>query len=300
MQRVEVKHFKLVRAIYEQGSLSAAASTLHLTQSALSHQLKNLEEDCGQQLFLREGKRLLLTLAGERFLEAAHDVLPSLERLSQDLKQIASGETGRIRVSTECYTTFMWLPQILPLFQARYPSVEVEIVPLISDTLLDELSAGKVDVAIRMSSAKAPYKSHALFKDELKVYMHSAHKLVKQNTVSAQDLADETLVVCPVAKKRLLQSLFYDTDYSPKRVIDMPLNEAVLAWCAAKLGVCVMADWAVADMVARYDLVTKPLAMPWMKRTWHAATLDQTLPEATEYFIQLLSDLKPSQLQQDL
>ena len=293
MQRVEVKHFKLVRAIFEQGSLSSAASTLHLTQSALSHQLKNLEEDCGQQLFLREGKRLLLTLAGERFLEAAHDVLPSLERLSQDLKQIASGEMGRIRVSTECYTTFMWLPQILPLFQARYPGVEVEVIPLISDVLLDELSAGQVDVAIRMSSAKAPYESHALFNDELKVYMHPAHKFATQGSVCAKDFADETLVVCPVARKRLIQGLFYDTQYSPKRIIDMPLNEAVLAWCAANLGVCVMAEWAVADMVAGYDLITKPLTMPWMKRTWHAVTLSQQLPEATEYFINLLRELKP-------
>jgi LysR family transcriptional regulator, regulator for metE and metH len=294
MQRVDVKHFKLVRAIFEQGSLSGAARTLHLTQSALSHQLKILEEDCGQQLFLREGKRLLLTLAGERFLEAAHDVLSSLELLSQDLKQIASGETGRIRVSTECYTTFMWLPQILPLFQTRYPSVEIEVVPLISDVLLDELSAGKVDVAIRMSSAKPPYESHALFKDELKVYMHPAHELAKQENISAQDFADETLVVCPVARKRLLQGLFYDTQYTPKRIIDMPLNEAVLAWCAAKLGVCVMAEWAVTDMVAGYDLLAKPLAMPWMNRTWHAVTLNQKQPEATEYFIHLLRELKPS------
>ncbi len=292
MQRLELKHFRLVQAIAEQGTLSAAATYLHLTQSALSHQLKQLEQECAQALFMREGRGLVLTFAGERFLQEANELLPHIERLSRDLKSIAKGERGRIRVATECYTTFMWLPKILPELKLRYPLVDVEVVPVISEHPLDELSEGKVDVAIRMSGAKAPYQSYPLFKDELKVYIHPEHRFSKLKQISAEDFSSETLVVCPVAKKRLMQGLFYKSEFAPERIVDMPLTEAVLAWSAANFGVCVMAEWAVADMMERYDLISRPLTMPWMKRTWHAVTLNQTLPESTRYFIELLRSLK--------
>ncbi|HEX2401688.1 MAG TPA: LysR family transcriptional regulator, partial [Mycobacterium sp.] len=105
---LEVRHLRLVSAVAELGSLTRAGDRLHLTQSALSHQLRDIESRLGAALFLRVGKRLVLTPAGERLLATARDVLDRLDRTEQDIHQMGKARAGMLRLTTECYTCYHW------------------------------------------------------------------------------------------------------------------------------------------------------------------------------------------------
>src|SRR5437762_8515296 len=114
---LEVRHLQLVAAVADVGSLTRAGDRLHLTQSALSHQLRDIESRLGAALFLRVGKRLVLTPAGDRLLASARDVLERLRETEDDIRQMGLERRGVIRLSTECYTCYHWLPPLLTKFR---------------------------------------------------------------------------------------------------------------------------------------------------------------------------------------
>src|SRR3982074_259483 len=124
---LEVRHLQLVAAVADVGSLTRAGDRLHLPQSALSHQLRDIESRLGAALFLRVGKRLVLTPAGERLLASARDVLERLEQTARDPRHRGEDRAGVLRITTECYTCYHWLPPLLVRYRKRFPRVEVRI-----------------------------------------------------------------------------------------------------------------------------------------------------------------------------
>ena len=122
---LEIRHLQLVSAVADLGSLTRAGDRLHLTQSALSHQLRDIESRLGAPLFLRLGKRLVLTPAGERLLASAKDVLEQLQRTEDEIRQMGRDKAGVLRLTTECYTCYHWLPPLLMHYRRRFPRVEV-------------------------------------------------------------------------------------------------------------------------------------------------------------------------------
>src|SRR5438046_6818548 len=124
---LEVRHLQLVSAVADVGSLTRAGDRLHLTQSALSHQLRDIEDRLGAALFLRVGRRLVLTPAGERLLESARDVLDRLRQTEDSIRHLGKTAGGVLRITTECTTCYHWLPSLLTPYRQRFPSVEVRI-----------------------------------------------------------------------------------------------------------------------------------------------------------------------------
>jgi len=127
---LEIRHLKLVAAVAETGSVTRAGNRLHLTQSALSHQLRDAEEQLGAALFERKNGRMILTSAGDRLLQTARAVLTELDRAESDIQKNgdsaknAKGPTGLLRISTQCHTAYHWFPPRLLLFQKKFPGVE--------------------------------------------------------------------------------------------------------------------------------------------------------------------------------
>src|SRR5215217_2308224 len=122
---LEVRHLELVDAIHSEHSITRASTRLHLTQSALSHQLKNLEDRLGTQLFERNGRTMQITAAGERLLESAALVLRELKAAEDEICSLATSPRGLVRISTQCYTCYWWLPRLLQSFNREFPNVEV-------------------------------------------------------------------------------------------------------------------------------------------------------------------------------
>src|SRR3954465_7290969 len=145
---LEVKHLRLVQAIQQERSITRAGTKLHLTQSAVSHQLKEIEDRLGTSLFLRARHDLALTPAGERVLSAAGTVLDELKRTEEDIAVLAGSPRGTVRISTQCYTAYHWLPQIVKKFSLKHPHVSVEIKVDATYRAIDALLEGALDVAL--------------------------------------------------------------------------------------------------------------------------------------------------------
>src|SRR5215210_3462389 len=218
---LEVRHLKLVETVAKEGGMTRAANRLHLTQSALSHQLRDIEDKLGVPLFLRLNKRMLLTQAGERLLTSAPLVLDELKRAEEDIRQIALHREGILRISTACYTCYHWLPGLLKPFSEQFPRVEVRIVAEATRRPVEALLDGRLDLAITsdvVRNQKLAFKP--LFKDELLVITSPEHPLGSQPYVSVKDFSNEHLLLYSVPKEEmaLYQKLLIPAGVSPRQV----------------------------------------------------------------------------------
>jgi len=269
---LEVRHLRLVSAVADLGSLTRAGDRLHLTQSALSHQLRDIESRLGAALFLRVGKRLVLTPAGERLLATARDVLDRLDRTEQDIHQMGKARAGMLRLTTECYTCYHWLPPLLVRYRKRFPQVEVRIDVGATGRPLEMLLAGKLDLAIMSSPVRdRRLVSRPVFDDELVIVAARDHRFAKQTHVRLSDLRDETLYVYPPKEEsRVLQEVLVPSGHVPARVEEVMLTESIAELVKAGLGVSVLARWAVQPLVDAGSIVSRPLTARGLRREWRA------------------------------
>jgi len=294
---LEVRHLRLVSAVAELGSLTRAGDRLHLTQSALSHQLRDIESRLGAALFLRVGKRLVLTPAGERLLATARDVLDRLDRTEQDIHQMGKARAGMLRLTTECYTCYHWLPPLLVRYRQRFPQVEVRIDVGATGRPLEMLLAGKLDLAIMSTPVRdRRLVSRPVFDDELVVVAARDHRFAKQTHVRLSDLRDETLYVYPPKEEsRVLQEVLVPSGHVPARVEEVMLTESIAELVKAGLGVSILARWAVQPLVDAGSIVIRPLTARGLRRQWRAVMLkDLAGADYIGEFIELLGKHAPT------
>lgn len=292
---LEIRHLRLVAAIAETGSVTRAGNRLHLTQSALSHQLRDAEEQLGVALFERKNRQMALTAAGERLLQSARAVLEELERAEKEIQEGNGTDAakGVLRLSTECYTVYHWLPARLKLFQRKFPAVEFQLEIEATDNPFEALLEGKLDLAIVCTPIRdRRIRYTPLFEDEMVVIVPPEHRLAGKSYVAAADLADETLFLIPPKEDSLvLQNVLAPAGVSPRRVQQVTLTEAIIEMVRGGLGVAALAKWAVAPQLASGDLIGLPLTEQGFRRTWSAAQLrDKHAPAYLEEFIRLLRE----------
>jgi len=281
-------HLKLVRAIVREGGITKASARLNLTQPALSHQLRDAEERLGTRLFLRQGRRLIPTAAGERVVRAAEAVLNELAEAEEEVRGLGRGQEALIRVSTECYTTYHWLPAALSDFESRFPAVAVEIVVEATRRPLAALLEGRLDVAlVSRPSRNRSVACRKLFDDEMVVVMHPGHRLAGERFVRPEEIARETVLLyaIPVEQSDLFQRVLIPAGVSPARLVRVELTEAILELARAGRGIAVLARWSVVPDLAAGRLVGRPLGPRGLRRSWYAATLKRhsALPHLAEF-----------------
>jgi len=193
---LEVRHLRLVAGIADAGSMTKAAERLFVTQSALSHQLRDIESRFETPFFTRVGRRMILTAAGRRVLDAARRVIGEMERAEEDVRRLAGNTDGIIRVTTQCNTGYHWLAPLLAVYQRRHPRVSVNIAADATDRPLEALLDGRVDLAI-LIDARADPRLHLrpLFADEMAAIVAKAHPLARRRWVAAEELAAEHLLL---------------------------------------------------------------------------------------------------------
>ncbi len=290
---LEVRHLRLVDTVAKEGGLTKAANRLNVTQSALSHQLRDIEDKLGAPLFLRLNKKMLLTQAGERLLSSAPAVLDELKRAEEDIRQIALHREGILRISTECYTCYHWLPPVLKPFNREFPRVEVRIVAEATRRPIEALLDGRLDIAITSTvtrNQKLTFKP--LFKDEIVVIVSPDHPLASQPWVAAKDFESEHLLVYALPKEDLtvFQKILIPAGVSPKHLSRVELTEAIIEMVKAGIGVGVMARWAVTPQVEAGTLRALPLTARGFHRQWSAAMIRQkATPPYRLKFVELLA-----------
>jgi LysR family transcriptional regulator for metE and metH len=294
---LEVRHLQLVAAVADMGSLTRAGDRLHLTQSALSHQLRGIESRLGAALFLRVGKRLVLTPAGERLLVSAKDVLERLAQAEEDIRRMGKEHAGVLRLTTECYTCYHWLPPLLMRYRRKFPRVEVRIDVEATRRPIEMLLAGKIDLAI-VSSPVTDRRlvSRKVFEDELVLIAARHHRFAQQPHVRLSELRDETLFIYPPREEsRVLQEVLLPAGISPARIEEVQLTEAITELVKAGLGVAVLARWAVQPLVDTGAIVARPLTARGLRRQWRAAMpKDLARADYVMEFIDLLEKHAPT------
>jgi LysR family transcriptional regulator for metE and metH len=294
--KLEVRHLKLLVTVAEEGSVTEAGKRLHLTQSALSHQLRDAEEKLGTALFLRLGRKMVLTPAGERLIACARRVLEELSDTEVQIEGLNGGSRGEIRLSTECYTCYHWLPPVLQKFHGKFSKVEVNIVASATSNPAAALLEGKLDVAIISSPpSNKSLRATPMFEDELVLVMSPKHRLATVSVVRPRDLETETVLIYPPREEStLINKLLKPAGVEAQRVIEVPLTEAIVELAAAGTGIGFLARWAVAPAAEAGKVTTRPMGGRGFRRQWYAVTLrNQPVPQFVAEFVDLLSNFCP-------
>lgn len=201
---IERIHLRIVAALAGAGTLAAAASRLHLTQSALSHRMRSLERRLGVPLWRRRGRRLQLTAAGEELRALAERVLPELERTERRLQEMAGGRAGRLHVQVDCLPCAGLLTPALTAFMTRWPQVDVDVEVRFDRPVQAALLSGEADAGLTADPAgSARLREVPVSRDELVLAVGTGHRLAGVDAFQARDLADETLFTYPVPRERL-------------------------------------------------------------------------------------------------
>lgn len=292
---MKLAHLRLVRAVVESGTLVAAAETLHVSPSALSHQLRELEDHLGAPVFSRADRRWALTQVGERTLAAARAVIAEVETLESHVAELRDGVRGRLAVSTECYTSYHWLPATLKRLRREYPNVEVALDVATTHRPLPGVLAGKLDVAISSDPVADPALEYVeLFRDELLAVVSRRHPWAKRAWVEAADFGDVALVVhsLPLSTVTVHRRVLEPAGVSPRELVVLPLTEAAIALVRAELGVTVMAEWAIRPYMQLHDDVVAVRITPeGLHRQQYAARLAaDTYPPYHVRFVELLAE----------
>jgi LysR family transcriptional regulator for metE and metH len=272
---LEVRDLRLVRAIVEHGGLTRAAERLHLTPSALSHRLADLEQRAGAALFLRVGRRLVPTPAGESLVAGAPALLAAVAEAEAAVRRTAAERAAVVRVATECYTCYHWLPAVLERFEREHPKVEVRIVLPATRRAVAALVDGDLDMAISdVARRDERLAIHPLFESAFVAVTAPSHPWARLAAVRPADFAGERLLRYPMAREHstLLAEILAPAGVAPAAEETVELTEALLELVRAGRGVAAMADWAVRPWVERGDLVARPIRAAAARRRWVAVT----------------------------
>lgn len=274
--KLGVRDLELLEALASDGTLVGAADQLFVSQPALSQRLTKMEDRLGVRVFERRGRRLVPNEAGRRLLPSAVQILRDLRATEAEVVELARHGDGRVRVATQCSTTFSWLAPVMRSFRTGHPSAQVRIETVPGDDVAGALADQRIDVAI-LTKVALPNEQLALthlFDDHMVAVVSPDHPWTRRRHVTARDFSDVDLVL-------------YDS-YDPARVPSVPLplppgarprsfttvplvTELVVELVAGGEGVSVLPSWVVAPHVASGEVVAVPIGAERSPRRWHAA-----------------------------
>lgn len=274
MSNLELRHLRTLVALRDTGSLVEAAERVFLTQSALSHQLKDLESRLGCALFIRKTRPVRFTSAGQRLLRLADDLLPLLHRAEHDLARLAGGESGRIFMAIECHSCFEWLLPAINRYREAWSDVELDIASGFHFAPLPALARGDLDLVITAD----PIDDHSLayvplFSYEAQLALPRDHRLADRAWVEPEDLAEETLICYPVDRDRLdiFKNFLDPAAVEPARVRHAELTTMMIQLVASGRGLVCLPNWALYEYLRRDYVVVKSLGEEGVWPTLYAA-----------------------------
>ncbi|HCM05768.1 MAG TPA: LysR family transcriptional regulator [Oceanospirillales bacterium] len=271
---LEIKHLKTIRALRDGGSLVEAAKRLHLTQSALSHQLKDVEERLSLSLFVRKTKPIRFTRAGKHILELADKVIPQLEQTNRDIKKLAGGHAGRLHMAIECHSCFDWLMPAINGFRDQWPEVEIDLMASFHFEPLPALARGDLDLVVTADPIPmAGIHYQPLFRYQALLAIANQHALIDSKYVEAHQLADQTLIHYPVERKRLdIFTQFLDpNNIEPSNTRQADLTLMIVQLVASGRGVACLPNWALQPYLNAGLISSKPLGKSGIWPTLYAA-----------------------------
>lgn len=255
---LERMHLSIVQEVDRQGSLTAAAGVLCLTQSALSHTVRKLEAQLGTQIWLREGRSLRPTQAGQYLLAVANRVLPQLALAEQRIRQFAEGERGTLRIGMECHPCYQWLLKVVSPYLARWPDVDVDVKQKFQFGGIGALFGYEIDLLVTPDPLFKPgLRFEPVFDYEQVLVVNRAHALAGAAHVKPQQLTDEVLITYPVDIERLdiYSQFLMPAGITPRRHKTIETTDIMLQMVASGRGVAALPRWLVQEYAGTMDVV---------------------------------------------
>ena len=271
---IEHSHLKVIAALKKNGTLTEAANTLCLSQSALSHQIRSLEKKLGVGLWEREGRYLRLTHAGQLLLQVADQVLPVLAQAEQSLKAHGEGRQGILRIGVECYPCYEWLTGVTGEFMRQMPDVDVDIVSKFQFSGLEGLLNHHIDILVTPDLIKQQGSYYEVLADyELVLVLAADHPLAGLKQINPEQLAAQTLLTFPVPLQRLdIYNYFLNPVHlkpAGHKVVES--LELMLQMTELQRGVCVLPRWLAEARCKGVKLNTLKLGKNGMQRKLYIA-----------------------------
>ncbi|WP_282119211.1 LysR family transcriptional regulator [Ruegeria atlantica] len=298
---IEFRHLRTIKAIHECGGLARAADQLNITQSALSHQIKGLEDQAGVELFLRRSKPMKLSAAGLRLLRLAEQILPQVQATQQEFSSLRDGRAGRMHIAIECHACFEWLFPVLESFRKSWGDVDVDIRPGLAFDALPALQKEEVDLVVSSDPEDLPgIEFIELFDYDAVFVAASSHPLAQKEFIEAEDFRGQTLITYPVERTRLdvFSQLLIPARVEPAAIRQVELTAVILLLVASNRGISVLPDWVVREVKYNSDYVTRPLTKGGITRRLYAAVRSEDLEKPFVQELIKLAETEARKLQE--
>ncbi len=291
---IEIRHCQSLIALAEAGNMTLAAKKVHLTQSALSHQLKTLEEDYGSALFERKSRPLRWTACGERLVALAYDLTRAVAGAERDLSRILEGKSGELRIAVECHSCFDWLMPAMDQFRKAWPEVEQDLVSGFHPDPVELLEENRADlVVVSRKQKRTGIDFHPLFSYDMPVLLACEHHLCGKDYVTAGDFARETLISYPIPDERLdlVRQVLRPAGVDPARRQSM-LTVAILQLVASRRGVAALPGWAVQPYLEREYITARPIGKNGLScRLWGATRREGSKRASMKDFLKTMREV---------
>ena len=274
MSHLEFRHLRTLVALRDSGSLVEAAERVFLTQSALSHQLKDLEQRLGATLFVRKTRPVRFTPAGQRVLNLADQLLPAVQEAEEDLQRLAGGEAGRLFMAIECHSCFDWLLPAIDAYRERWQEVELDISSGFHFAPFPALTRGDLDLVITADPVPDDAIAYLpLFSYEAQLALAKHPPLAGAPHIEPTDLLDETLICYPVERSRLdvFKNFLEPANVEPREVRTAELTTMMIQLVASGRGVTCLPNWALHEYQSRNYIVSRSLGEEGIWPTLYAA-----------------------------
>ncbi|HRK86921.1 LysR family transcriptional regulator [Alcaligenes sp. SDU_A2] len=251
-------HLAVVQQVDKQGSLTAAANVLHVTQSALSHTMRKLEQQLGTEIWRREGRSLQLTQAGQYLLAVANRVLPQLDLAEERLGQFAQGERGSLRIGMECHPCYQWLLKIVSPYLSAWPDVDVDVKQKFQFGGIGALFGYEIDLLVTPDPLYKPGLTfEPVFDYEQVLVVNKSHALARVDYAKPQDIDREVLISYPVDIDRLdiYNQFLLPAGIAPRRHKTIETTDIMLQMVASGRGVAALPRWLVQEYAEKLDIV---------------------------------------------
>jgi LysR family transcriptional regulator for metE and metH len=284
---LEIRHLRTLIALAEAGSVSAAAKRVHLTQSALSHQLRALEAHAGVPVVKRKGQTVELTEAGQRLLALARSVIGEIREAERDLVRLAGKPSGTLRIVLECHTCFDWLMPVMGAFRRNWPEVELDLVSGFHPDPFELLAADRADLVIGSEPGRRRGLVHSpLFRFEIMAVLPTDHPLRSKRWLEPQDFKGQTLITYPVPEARidLIRRVLKPAGIKLQRRT-AELTVAILQLVASRRGIAALPNWGLKNYTDYEYVLARRIGKGGLWSDLHATLTKETAarPYASDF-----------------
>ena len=279
---LELRHLKTLVALAETGNLTKAGKNLNLSQPAVSHHMRAVEEQYEIELFERKSDPIRFTAAGQLLVALAYDITRRIRDGERDLARIAQGQAGQLRIAVECHSCFDWLMPSMDAFREHWPQVELDLVSGFHADPVGLLGENRADLVIVSHAGKrSGVVFHPLFSYEVLALLSHHHPLVHKPYLTARDFKNETLVTYPIPDERLdlVRDVLKPANVNPARRTT-ELTVAILQLVASGRGVAALPGWTVQPYLDRKYLAWRPVGKTGLRSRLYAATTETASSQA--------------------